>query len=103
MSHDSYEFVQELFRNFSVMGEHFPVAPGSGKPLEGGIPSVSLPIRDLQYLFYGRGSPMKTTKEAGNSDSLIRCLVLPSLRPHRNGVTSNSWSQNKLRFEQLTR
>jgi len=103
VSHDSYEFVQELFRDFSIVGEHFPVVPDGGKPLEDESPGVSLPVIDLQCLFYSRGLLMETTEGAVNSDSLIRRFVLPSLRPHRSGVTSNSWNQNKLRFEQLTR
>jgi len=103
VSHDSYKFIQELFRDFSIVGEHFPVVPSSGKPLEDEFSGVSLPIRDLQCLFYGRGLLIETAEVGGTSDSLIRRLVLPSLRPHRSGVTSNLWSQNRLRFEQLTR
>ena len=103
MSHDSYEFVQKLFRDFTGVGEHFPVVPDSDKLLEDEFPGVNLPIIDLQCLLYDRGLLMETTEGAVNFDLLIRRFVLPSLRPHRSGVTSNLWSQNKLRFEQLTR
>ena len=42
MDHDSHQFFQELFRDFSVVGEHFPVVPNSGKPLWDGFSSRKL-------------------------------------------------------------
>ena len=55
MDHDSYEFFQKLFRDFSIVGEHFPVVPGSDKPLEDEYFIVSSPVKALQRLSYGRG------------------------------------------------
>ena len=57
MDHDSREFFQELFRDFSVVGENFPVKPDCGQPPWNRRYSMGLPVIHLHYLFYSRESP----------------------------------------------
>lgn len=55
MNHDSHEFFKELFRDFSVVGEHFPMIPGSDKPSWDGF---------LGRKLTNNGSPMLVLRPA---------------------------------------